>query len=307
MLIAYGKEVNLSDDTVLVIDRAVTIIDKLRGEGYTPTLRQIYYQFVRRNWLENNEKSYNRLGEILTKGRMAGMIAWDSMEDRLRGLEGTFDPVEDSPSALELAHRLIQFDLWERQPTYVEIWVEKDSLGNVIQRAADAFRCPHMPCRGYLSASEAWRAGRRFKEKADEGKDLLVIHLGDHDPSGIDMTRDNAARLELFAETPVEVRRIALNMDQVQRLKLPPNPAKVTDSRNTGYREKFGRESWELDAMEPAMIVDIIKTEIGSVLDRDVWNDTLAEENAVVEEAKQHFGDIAENWIEVLDFIANRA
>ena len=115
-----------------------------------------------------------------------------------------------------------------------------------------------MACKGYLSASEAWRAGLRFQRAIDRGKRPVLLHLGDHDPSGIDMTRDNGDRLGEFVLQGVEVRRIALNMDQVQEHNPPPNPAKEDDSRFRGYRELYGEESWELDALRQNTIGDII-------------------------------------------------
>jgi hypothetical protein len=139
---------------------------------------------------------------------------------------------------------------------------------------------PYMACKGYLSASEAWRAGRRFEEAITRGKKPVLFHLGDHDPSGLDMTRDNGVRLEMFARMGVEVRRLALNMDQIEELgdKIPPNPAKQTDIRFAGYQAQFGDSSWELDALHPKAIDDILDEAIQSVLDPDVYAETLERE-----------------------------
>ena len=114
----------------------------------------------------------------------------------------------------------------------------------------------------------------------------LVLHLGDHDPSGIDMTRDNTQRLVMFADLEsldvdsdmLEVRRIALNMDQVRRYRPPPNPAKLTDSRVAGYLDRFGNESWELDALSPSVIDALIQEEIKAVVNEDEWERAIAKE-----------------------------
>jgi hypothetical protein len=108
----------------------------------------------------------------------------------------------------------------------------------------------------------------------------VVLHLGDHDPSGLDMTRDNLDRLEMFARRGVEVRRLALNMDQVDRWRPPPNPAKETDTRFAAYAEQFGKECWELDALDPTVIADLIRGEVEGMLDVGAWNSALAEETA---------------------------
>jgi len=157
--------------------------------------------------------------------------------------------------------------------------VEKDALTSVIERPCGRYRVPYMPCKGYLSASEAWRAGRRFMRKANAGRRCVLIHLGDHDPSGIDMTRDNGDRLELFGESSrVEVRRIALNMSQVEQYDPPPNPAKVTDSRAADYIARYGATSWELDALEPRVLDALISDELLGLIDGDRWEETRREE-----------------------------
>jgi hypothetical protein len=159
---------------------------------------------------------------------------------------------------------------------------------------------PHMACKGYLSASEAWRAGQRFEEKSAEGKQCVLLHLGDHDPSGIDMTRDNTDRLDMFAGMGVvEVRRLALNMNQVSQYKPPPNPAKITDSRSDSYIANYGRKSWELDALSPAVIEGIINKELRGLIDQDAWEDCQKEES----EKRQIIASIYQNWDKVRPFL----
>ena len=93
---------------------------------------------------------------------------------------------------------------------------------------AERLRVPYFACRGYVSQSESFAAGVRFADHFRRRQTPIVFHLGDHDPSGIDMTRDNADRLHLFAGQRVEVRRLALNMEQIEEFNPPPNPAKET-------------------------------------------------------------------------------
>lgn len=143
----------------------------------------------------------------------------------------------------------------------------------MIQKACEPYDVRYMSCKGYMSASAAWRAGQRFNEKLEDGKECMLIHLGDHDPSGIDMTRDNRNRIDMFSHSlgEVEVRRIALNMDQIERYQPPPNPAKLSDSRAGGYISEHGYSSYELDALEPSCIIQLIQDNINSVIDHDMW------------------------------------
>ena len=99
----------------------------------------------------------------------------------------------------------------------------------------------------------------------------MILHLGDHDPSGVDMTRDIQERLRMF-ESDVEVKRIALTMEQIKLYNPPPNPAKITDSRCQGYIEKYGCESWELDALNPTIIKDLISKEVDVLTDFRLLN-----------------------------------
>jgi hypothetical protein len=274
--IAYIEK-NFSADRMTTIETANSIIDEYQAAGYILTLRQLYYQFVARGLIENSERSYKNLGGLIADGRAAGYIDWDGIEDRGRGVKPWLIQ-EDEQEVFKDVERGFALDRWERQNTYVEVWVEKEALASVVARPCGRFAVPYMACKGYLSVSEAWRAGQRFEEMLEQGRNCVMIHLGDHDPSGIDMTRDNDDRIALFARERIDVRRIALNMDQVQQYNPPPNPAKITDSRSDDYIRKYGRTSWELDALQPQVLDRLISDEIETLIDPDIWDATLAEQ-----------------------------
>ena len=295
----FFKEWNAKPESLAVVDTANDIIREYRTDGYTLTLRQLYYQFVSRDLIENSINSYKNLGKIITNGRMAGLISWDAIEDRNRE-HNDFWVSEDPTDEISRLPYGIRFDQWERQDSYVEVWVEKDALVSVIEQACNPYRVPYMACKGYLSASEAYRAGKRFKYQAERGKNCVLIHLGDHDPSGIDMTRDNDDRIELFSDHNfVDVRRIALNMNQVHEYNPPPNPAKITDSRAKEYIKRYGRESWELDALEPKVIKRLIQDEIDQLIDDDIWRDVTEQEK----EVQNDLIKLADNWEAVKDYL----
>ena len=127
---------------------------------------------------------------------------------------------------------------------------------------------------------------------------VIVLHLGDHDPSGIDMTRDIADRLQLFSrQAPIEVRRIALTMEQIEEQSPPPNPAKITDSRYAGYAAEYGDESWELDALEPQFISNLIRDQILEERDEEKWEAAVDEQ----EEEREQIQDIIDRWNELFE------
>ena len=281
------------------VDQANHIIEEMRGQGYVLTLRQLFYQFVRRNWLANEEREYKRLGRLITQARESGVVDWFAIEDRGRNVYGP-NPQEDPAAVVNGVEEGLLFDQWARQDTYLEVWVEKQALEGVISRPCERLDVNYMACKGYLSASEAWRAGLRFRQATHEGKACVLVHLADHDPSGLNMTEDNALRLRLFAEThDVEVRRIAMNMDQVEEYGPPPNPTKESDSRSTAYIEQFGHDSWELDALEPSTLDDLIASVIEEYRDEDTWAEVLAEQT----EARRPLAALSENWGAVQEFL----
>jgi len=279
----FFKSWNPKAATLKIIEQANNIIDDYEDQGYTLTLRQLYYQFVARDIIENTEQSYKSLSSKISNARMAGMISWNAIEDRNRE-HNSFWISEDPEAEIANLPNFIRFDQWARQDYYVEVWVEKEALGAVVAKACDPLLVPYMSCKGYLSASEAWRAGKRFEKAASNGKECVLIHLGDHDPSGIDMTRDNDSRLSLFSYNDyIDVKRIALNMDQIEQYQPPNNPAKLTDPRAKDYIKKFGGKSWELDALEPRVIEALITDHIEPLIDWNVWDEITEEENEVKE------------------------
>lgn len=283
-----------------VIQRAEQICRSYAAQGYDLTLRQLYYQFVARALIPNNLQSYKRLGDIVNKARMAGLLDWNYIVDRTRNLRGT--PHWDDPSSIiDSAAYSFRIDKWEDQPTRVEVWVEKEALAGVVQRAADFHDVDWFSCRGYVSQSELWSAGRRLGRYIRDGQDVVILHLGDHDPSGIDMTRDIRDRLELFigddAHGRLEIRRIALNFDQVEQYDPPPNPAKLTDSRAEGYIAVHGTQSWELDALDPATLNQLISDHISDLQDPDVFH----ERQVLEEEHRRLLTEASRRWPEVAE------
>lgn len=289
-------------DALDLIEKANRIIGEYQAMGFRLTLRQLYYQFVSRDWLPNQQREYKRLGSIVNDGRLAGLIDWEAIEDRGRNLLRL--PAWDSPAAIvEACAEQFRLDLWADQPRYVEVWIEKEALIGVVAVPCERLRVPHFACKGYTSQSEMWDAGHnRLRRLRRLGKKITILHLGDHDPSGIDMTRDIRERLSLFVGGSVEIVRLALNMDQVERYQPPPNPAKTTDSRFDGYRGLYGEDSWELDALGPETINELIEEQIERRIDRDLRAAAEAEETA----ARKSLKAVSDRFSEVADFLGSR-
>lgn len=263
--------------SVAVIANANAIIEEYQQQGFELTLRQLYYQFVSRDLIPNTQKEYKKLGSIINDARLAGHISWTAIVDRTRNLEGNSH--WDGPAdIIEACAKQFQIDKWADQEHRVEVWIEKDALVGIAERICRQLDVSYFSCRGYTSQSEMWAAAMRLKKFADDHEQTpVIIHLGDHDPSGIDMSRDIADRLQMFMGG-MEVNRIALNMNQVRKYNPPPNPAKITDSRATKYIKLHGNESWELDALDPKVLSNLIEKTVLSYRDEDKWDDAIKRE-----------------------------
>ncbi len=279
-----------------IIDVANSIIIEYATQGFDLTLRQLYYQFVSRGYLPNRPEEYNRLGGIINDARLAGEIDWEAIVDRTRNLRNN-SHWKQPQDIIKAAADDYRNNLWRNQPNYVEVWIEKDALLGVIAGVCTSLDAPFFSCRGYTSASEMWVASQRLIRRIDKGKAAYIIHLGDHDPSGLDMSRDIKERLTLFLQgRHVTVRRIALNWPQIQRLNPPPNPTKMTDSRAKDYLAKYGAECWELDALDPMTLVNLIRSAVTQLRDEDIYRSDLRAQ----EEGRRTLKEIVLQWADIL-------
>jgi hypothetical protein len=253
------------------------VLSEFRSDGRRLTLRQLYYQLVARGEIENNQRSYKRLGRIVSRGRRAGLLDWSMIVDRNRPLRQR-QRWESPEEILREAAQTYHIDLWTKQAFRPEVWIEKDALVDVIRPTCRRWDVPYQSCRGFVSDSTLWRASERYQQIAqgekcererppDAWDDAgcwqmpVMLFLSDHDPSGIGMKADLERRLELLG-APIPIRRIALTKRQIRREEPPPNFAKASDSRHADYVRDHGRKCWELDALPPQMIENLVDREI---------------------------------------------
>lgn len=273
------QRLNFHPKTLAMIAKANEIIEKLQALGYTLTLRQLYYQLVARDIIPNRQAEYKKLGETLNNARLAGLIDWDSIEDRTRSLKG-IPHWPDPNSIVRDAADSYRIDKWVDQDVRIEVWVEKDALVGVLAKACNELDVPFFSCRGYTSQTALYDTSKRLLRHIRDGKEPIIIHLGDHDPSGIDMTRDIEDRLTMFVGQSLNINRIALNWDQIEEYHPPANPAKVTDSRFEAYERIHGDESWELDALDPQVVHALIQETVLQHRDEKKWEEQVKREEA---------------------------
>lgn len=321
-----GKSADLLRD-------CVSIAERYARQGYDLTVRQLYYQLVAADRVSNTMKSYRAVSWLLDRARMNGSMDWNYIIDRTRSVysNGHWTDPDDVITSSADAWAI---DLWSDQPRRVEVWVEKQALEGVIGREARNLDVSYFACRGYSSTSAMWQAAQRFLRHFRAGQSVTILHFGDHDPSGIDMTRDIEDRLrafltvdwarlnpsrfekealyvspaEVFAELrdylegdgeALEIRRVALNMDQIQQYQPPPNPAKITDSRFATYQAAHGDDSWELDALDPTILGRIVRQHVDGIRDDDLFEERVAHQ----EREREVLTAVATRWSEVKDFL----
>jgi len=250
------------------------VVQEYQKQGFVLTARQLYYQMVARGYSPNTVQDYKRIASTINDAKLAGLIDWDALEDRTREFVRRTrwgSGAEIMRGAAEGFH----MDMWVGQPHRVFVIVEKEALVGVLDRVCREFDVPLLAARGYPSGSVLREFALSDLLPAMEGEQTpIVLHLGDHDPSGIDMTRDLYDRMELFCNgQPFDMRRIALNMEQVREVNPPENPAKTTDSRYAGYIRKFGQSSWELDALSPTYLDRLVRAQLKGIIDKEPWEE----------------------------------
>jgi hypothetical protein len=84
-------------------------------------------------------------------------------------------------------------------------------------------------------------------------------------------------------------------MAQVEEVSPPPNPAKVTDSRCAGYQDQYGDECWELDALDPNYIGELIAEHMEGLVDRAAWEAA----DARAAEGRRLLAAVSDRWDEL--------
>ena len=278
-------------DTQELLDRLDFVIDEYQKQGIKLTLRQLYYQLVARGYIPNHDKVYAKLSVLLTDSRYIGRVDWEAIEDRSRA-QHKHSEWTDIESLVQSAIYSYRKNRWKGQKYYVELMTEKEALASVLHPITDKWHIRFCIFKGYTSASVMYELFERIKWRLQNtDKKVVILYLGDHDPSGLDMVRDIRERIEEFltgGDEPIDfdtvserfvVAPIALTMEQIKKYNPPPNPAKITDPRAKWYISQFGETSWEVDALRPEIMTKIVDDAIRSYIDENKYNEIIEEED----------------------------
>ena len=287
-----------------LLDEITEIVADYLEQNITLTNRQLYYQLVSRDIIPNADVIYKRICKFITDARYAGFIDWEAIEDRGRTPKKPSD-WKNIKSLIESATYSYRLPRWQDQEYYVELYCEKQAMESVLKPVANKYHIYFGVNKGYSSASTMYELAKRIKEKIENNKRVVILYLGDHDPSGLDMIRDIHKRIcefltsgnecvDILGEDEknpfIRIIPLALNMNQIKKYNPPPNPAKITDPRAKWYIQKYGNKSWELDALEPKVLIKIAKQGIKNFCNLEKYNSWVEREQRE-KKALEDFGD----------------
>lgn len=241
------------------------------------TVRQVYYQLVSGQIVENNRNRYQAVSDALVKARKDGLIEWEWIEDRLRRPRrvSMWEGLEDFAKTAARAYRR---DVWASQPVYVEVWLEKDALSGIFEDMLRGYGVTLNVGRGFDGWSSIYNAAWRYVTCFENNKPVDVLYFGDFDPSGEAMVESLRERLAYFDCYP-QIMKCALTMEDIRRYGLPPDFAKKTDSRAKKFIERNGDVSVELDALPADVLISRLVEEIESRLDMAALQSVKARES----------------------------
>jgi hypothetical protein len=170
----------------------------LAGSSYAMTLRQLYYALVSAGAIHKNEAAYGQLKRVMRDLREDGSIPWEWLVDHTRSVFAprTWDGIED---LLTDTASLYRRDLMRQQKVAIQLWAESDSIGSVIAQVADRYTIPTFIGRGYAARGYLWSAAKDAFAAHEADKNVVILHVGDFDPSGVDIFRDVVETLRLYA------------------------------------------------------------------------------------------------------------
>lgn len=297
--IAY-KTIKFTAERLEAINFVANLVEEYAREKIRATARTIYYQLVTINMVTNEPKSYQWVTSLINDARLAGLIDWDHIVDMTREVDepSQWDDPAEAMDSLAYWYRVPK---WDNQEFYPVVLIEKDALKGVMAHTCRSYQVPLLSCRGYPSQTVMQDLATRLGHRVDSGQTPVVLYFGDHDPSGLNMTPDIEGRLEMFIGEGVEVKRMALNMDQVELYNPPPNPAKINDPRAKEYLRVHGPKSWELDALKPAVLRELLEVELYGLRDDGKYEEALEQER----EGQRQLNLVKDNWERTIEYLDN--
>lgn len=248
------------------------------------TLRQIFYMLVTGIGYDKTEKAYKRLCEAMNIARRAQVIRMEDIRDD--GLTENHSPGwadrDEFLSFVKSHASHFTLDRQENQPIKTFVWCEAGGMVPQLADAVDKWHVPVLSSGGFDSVTTK----HNFAERISKFAGVMILHLGDHDPSGVHMFGSLDEDLTAFVDYyggDVELRRIAVTPRQVVDMNLPTSPPKVTDNRS------FSGETTQCEAIPPERLRVIVQDAVKEWIDVDLLDETIAREREISAELSETF------------------
>ena len=251
-------------------------------EIHPASVRAVCYQLFVRGLLESMAKNCtNRISRHLVYAREHHIVPWDWIVDETREPERV-NAWKNPATFVRTVQRSYRRDHWAYQPVVVEIISEKSTVKGTLAPVLEEYGVTFRPWHGYVSATHAHALAGEIRNSP---KQMILLYLGDWDPSGLDMSeRDAPERLvEYGSGGGFAWRRIALTEELIRAHDLPgfDVDTKQKDGRYQWYRGRHGARAWELDALRPNVLRAVVETEIRRHITWEAW-----EQSRLVEQAE---------------------
>lgn len=173
-------------------------------------------------------------------------------------------------------------DYWQDQPTIVEVWSEKATVKGVLQPVLDKWGVTFRNLKGFGSFTSVKQAAEESLHNYFNEQSTHILYIGDHDPSGLYMSEvDLPRRLERYGAS-LSMQRVAVT---AQDFHLPKFSAdtKKKDKRYPWFVDRFGKDCWELDAIDPNDLRERVSEQIESCINLLRWERMVSVEQAEME------------------------
>ena len=225
---------------------SLDLIEAMRvtAEAAQPiTGRGVGYKLFTQGLIASMARSeMQRVYRLLKEAREQGIIPWEWIVDETRAIEraATWDDPEDYARTVARSYRR---DFWNQQPHRVQVWSEKGTVRGVLAPVLEHHAVGFLPVHGFSSATAAHNIA-----EDDDGRDLIVLYVGDFDPSGMFMSEEDLpGRFERYDGDHIKLTRIALTVEQLEGLPSFPAADKRNDPRYKWFVANHGRHCWELE------------------------------------------------------------
>ena len=220
-------------------------------------------------------KDMKRVYRLLKEARERGLVDWDWIVDETRRVERrpSWSDPEDYAAATIRDYRR---DYWDQQPVRCEVWSEKGTIRGVLAPVLGRYGVGFQVMHGFTSATSAHDIAMN-----DDGRPLIALYVGDWDPSGLCMSeRDLPNQFEKYDGDHVELERVALTEDQLSGLPYFPATDKKKDSRYKWFVQNFGQRCWEIDALDPNELRNVVEEKIKECIEPTAWERCRVVESA---------------------------